>query len=210
MHSVRLIAATLALCMSAQGFAQDWFHYINREDRFALNLPSDPVVEEFGYTTEYYSELPARRYTVESGESLYRVTVVDMSGTDLSSDNEKVRNLGRHIDEIGGAVAFAATQIRRTGDVTLDAYNTIQYIPGHRLHVTLPDGRKNYAVMHLHQERLYVLECIVPGNMAPPNYVLETLEILDEDGYVPRYEFNSFPGYVPLNQQPLRHVTDPQ
>lgn len=210
MQLTRLLPALLALFLSSPGLAQEWFHYINLEERFAVNLPAEPRVEEFTYISEYYSELPARRYTVDHNDQQYRVTVVDMSGTDLTADNEKIRNLGRHEDELGGAIAFAATQLRREGTVTLDAYNTLQYIPGHRLHVTLPDGRVNYAVIHLHEERLYILECTVPEGAAPPNYVLETLELLDAEGYVPRYQFNSFPGFVPRIERPPHHVTEDQ
>jgi hypothetical protein len=173
-----------------------WVDYINREDRFAFVVPAEPAIEDFTYVTEYKSNLPARRYTVDHEDYRYIMTVVDMSTTDLTEDRDQFRNVGRHGNEIRGAMAFAATELRRTGEVTLDAYDELQVIPGHKLEITLPDGRQNIVEIHTHMQRLYILECISPPGAVPGYDVQASLQILDADGNVPRYADWSFPGPI--------------
>src|SRR3954464_8658432 len=82
------ISAVLALLVSFPGFAADaadpWFTYKNQQDRFDLNLPAQPKVEEFTYPSEYKSPWKARRYTVDYQGFTYRMTAVDMSNSVLA------------------------------------------------------------------------------------------------------------------------------
>ena len=191
MRLARLIPAAAVLLISGSALAQGWFEYRNTMDLFAVNMPAEPRVEEFTYVTEYGSHMPARRYIADYRGGAYTMTVVDMRVTE--------RGRGRQGTELRGSIGYAATQLRHTGDVTYDAYGEINVIPGHQLQITLPDGRRNFVQIMLHYRRLYIAEAIVPGNQPPPALFQASIELLDEQGNVPRYQDNdySFPDHIP-------------
>jgi hypothetical protein len=198
-----LFLSALALCLLATpGLAANvaFITYVNRADRFALNLPTQPRVEEFTYTSEYKSPWKARRYISERDGYRYVMTVVDMSTTALTADRDQFRNVGRPGNEKRGAMAHAASNLRQTGKVTLDIYDELQVIPGHKLEIELPDGRQNLVEIHPHGNFLYILECISPRGAVPAYDVQSSLELLDAEGNVVRYEDNgyAFPDHIPL------------
>ena len=51
MRFLRLIPAALVLVLSAPAFAADWIEYENRGEFFRINMPGEPKVEEFVYTS---------------------------------------------------------------------------------------------------------------------------------------------------------------
>ncbi len=191
----RLVPALLALLVSSGAMAQGWFDYVNREEFFSINLPGEPKIEQFTYISEYGSKLPAKRFSAQSGEETYTVTVVNMSTTDRPPGYS-------HGNELRGAIAFAATAVRRTGVVTLDAYTEVDVIPGMALQVTLPNGRRNFVAIHQHARRLYITEATVPNRIEvpPPTQFQASLAILDAEGNTLRYQDNnySFPEGRPL------------
>ncbi len=194
-------AAAFALYANVAA-AQGWIEYVNTEDLFAVNFPGEPMVETFTYVTEYGSELPSKRFYAEDASGLYQVRVVDMHTTS--------RPPGRHGVELRGSIAQAATAIRQTGEVTYDAYSEIQVIPGHQLQVTLPDGSRNFAQIHYHDHRLYIVEAIVPPNMPPPVHFQSSLSIINEAGEAIRYTgegFYQFPDARPVLSLGGRVVT---
>src|SRR6476620_5072580 len=73
----QLTIAAAVLLISTQAFAQEWVEYKNLQDRFAVNLPGQPMVLYFTYTSWLEAKLPARVYTVERGAERYSVTFVD-------------------------------------------------------------------------------------------------------------------------------------
>ena len=191
MRLALVVSAALAFLVSSPVLAagDPWITYVNRQDRFALNLPGQPNVEEFTYTSEYNSPWKARRHTVEHEGYLYRMTAVDMSTA--------AADAGRHGIEKRGAMAFAATNLRKTGQVILDTYDQLQVIPGHKLEIVLPDGRQDIVELHTHFDFLYILECISPMDAVPGYDVQSSLELMDAGGNVPRYQDAGFPGAVP-------------
>ena len=56
---------------------QEWSTYSNRVDRFEVNLPGQPKVEDIKWPSEYGAVFPARVYSLEQGGGRYSVTVVD-------------------------------------------------------------------------------------------------------------------------------------
>ncbi len=175
----KLIPAMAFLFYAAGASAQGWIEYVNTDDLFAVNFPGEPRLEEFLYVSEFKSPLPSRRYIAVDAVGRYQMTVIDMHTT--------VRPQGRQGVELRGAMAYAATELRQTGEVTYDAYSEIQVIPGHQLQITLPDGRRNFVQMHYHDHRLYVAEAIVPGNMPPPAHFQASVSIVDGQGGAVRY-----------------------
>ena len=158
-----------------------------------MNFPGEPRVEDFIYVSEYGSPLPSKRFIAEDATGRYMMTVVDMHTT--------VRPEGRHGIELRGAVDYAATELRRTGEVTYDAYGEIQVIPGHQLQITQPDGKRNFVQLHYHDHRLYIAEAVVPGNLPPPVHFQASVSIVNEEGLPIRYTgegFHAFPDGRPV------------
>ncbi len=172
---VFVVAAALAQAPSDYSTGEP-FEYVNRDDCFAVNFPVEPTVEAFTYTSEYRTELPARRYTARQGDNTYSVTLVDFTSSTVAQPETRLRL------ERAGAVAHAATALRQRGEVTYDAYAEVGMIPGHSLQVTEPDGRRLYAQIVRHEQRLYILEASVPAGATPPIQFQLSLQILDENG----------------------------
>ena len=92
--------------------------------------------------------------------------------------------------DILGAVAYAAWNIRKQGgEVTYDSWAHYDRIYGHQLQITNPDRSRTYAGIFFHARRLYILEATVPPGSPPPGLFQQSLNILDEDGWRVRYNF---------------------
>jgi hypothetical protein len=174
MRGFSLAVLALLFGLGGTASAQEWIEYVNTDDLFAVNFPGEPRVEEFIYVSEYGSPLPARRYVAEDVTGRYQVTVIEFFTT--------IRPPGRHGVEMRGSMAYAATQLRQTGEVTYDAYGEIQVIPGHQLQITLPDGRRNFVQIHYLDHRLYILEATVPGNFPPPAHFQASITFINANG----------------------------
>ena len=57
--------------------AQGWFAYTGEIDRFTVNFPAEPEIEEITYPSEYGAVFPGRVYAARRGENVYKVTVID-------------------------------------------------------------------------------------------------------------------------------------
>ena len=124
MRLYRLVPLVIILCGSQPGFAQSWVTHVSLEDRFSVNLPGDPEVEDITYPSEYGAIFPARVYTHEDGPNRYSVTVVNYA------------DAGR-VSTVRGSIAHAAWNFRkRGGEVTYDAFAQVDRIGGHQLQIT--------------------------------------------------------------------------
>ena len=179
-----VLSAALLLGTAGAAHAQ-WFEYKNLEERFTVNFPMEPTVSTFTYVTEYGSRLPAKKFEAKDARgAVYRMTVVNMQTTE--------RDPARQGNELRGSIAKAATDLRLTGKVTLDAYSETNVIPGHQLQITLPDGSRNFVQIHLHMRRLYIMEAIAVPGAPPPAVFQASLAILDQNGNSPRYQDNNY------------------
>src|SRR5438552_11332897 len=79
---MRIIALVVGLVLSASGSAaaQEWIEYVNAQDGFKVNFPSQPKMTETTWKSQLNYTLPARVYSVDKGRERYSVTVVDYSG----------------------------------------------------------------------------------------------------------------------------------
>ena len=165
-----LMPALLALGLSSAGFAAEGWHvFEDRQQRFAINFPAAPKVEEFTFESEYQAELTGKRYTVESMGSRYSMTVINYENAATLTD-------------LRGSIAFAATALRQKGKITYDAYQEIDRIPGHQLQITTADGKRIFAGINLYERRLYILEAEVPAGRPPPELFRGSLQVLDAEG----------------------------
>ena len=98
---MRLLGAAVVSIgfLSVPAFAQDWIDYVNRAERFSVNFPRQPAVQEITYTSQRGRMLPARVYIVQDGQRRYSVTVINYTtDTDLT--------------DIRGSIAYAAWRSR--------------------------------------------------------------------------------------------------
>src|SRR5687768_475189 len=97
----RVAAAILVLALAgAAAAAENWFIYVDSNERFAVNFPVQPKVEDFTFESEYQAELTGKRYTAESNGSRYIVTVINYENAATVTD-------------LRGSIAFAATAYRQ-------------------------------------------------------------------------------------------------
>ena len=163
----------------SSAYAQDWIEYRDRVDRFGVDMPKQPTVQDITYTSWRGHTLPARIHSVQDGASRYSVTVINYATDQDTTD-------------VLGAIAFAATNFRRRGgEVTFDAYQQVDRIPGHELHIRNADGSVTYVEINLYERRLYILEATVPRNAAPPLEFQMSLSILDDKGERVRFELDA-------------------
>jgi hypothetical protein len=152
--------------------------YVERAERFSVNLPGNPAVQNTTYKSEDGGTLPARVYTAQEGPGRYSVTVVNYMGAEPTV--------------IRGSIAYAAWNFRkRGGEVTYDAFAQVDRIEGHQLQITNADKSRTFVAIHLHARRLYILEATVPPGSPPPGHFQQSLSILDETGKSIRYELDA-------------------
>jgi len=195
MRVSKALLVLAVLFLGGQPEAQQWVEYANLADRFAVNFPEEPKIEEIIYLSEYRAILPARVYTAQRELSYYSVTVVDYTNTAqlLVERCGRTGERCRRDDlpgDILGSIAYAAWNIRQKGgEVTYDSWAHYDRIPGHQLQITNNDETRTFVGIFLHASRLYIAEATVPGEALPPGLFQQSLRVLDGEGKVVRYEF---------------------
>jgi len=198
MRYISVLPAVLLLLPPGEAPAQGWFEYVNQEDRFSVNLPAEPQIEDIVYTSEYEARFPARRYTVSDGPTFYSVTVVDFRQAQRihtekmasASETERQRARNRWITDQRASVARAAREFRQRGsEITYDAWGHLENVEGHQLQMLNPDGSRTFVAIYLHGKAnlLYILEGTVPEDAPPPGQFQQSLRFFDENGGRIRY-----------------------
>jgi len=196
MRQIALVAASCVLLLSSPSFAQEWIEYISQEDLFTVNFPDKPAVRTITYETEYGVTLPGRVHSSALGSSRYAVTVIDYSDVrqihaKRLENCDKYPNLcnNPYVGELRGAMDFAAYNfLKRAQKVLHYAYYNSDRIEGRRLQLVNPDGTQTFTAIHMHQNRLYIVEGTVPANYPPPAHFQQSLGFIDREGFRVRYE----------------------
>jgi len=183
-----------SILLSGSALAQRWIPYSNTLDGFRLMAPGEFEIEEIDFETEYGIVVPARIYSHENDVGRFSVTVVDYRDSQRLHE-ERIRELdGVYIGiygqvDVRGSVAYAAKKIRdRASTVEYDAYHYINRVDGHQLQTTNPDQTRTFAAIYLRESRLYVVDATVAANTTPPGMFQQSLEFVDEDGDLIRYQ----------------------
>jgi hypothetical protein len=196
MRLIRLVLAALILCISAPLFGQEWIEYYSRADRFLVNLPGQPKVQDITWRTEFGLTLPAHVHVYEDGPSRFSVTVVDYANVQ-KLHAERVKNCTGYPDtcgnpyvaELRGALDYAAWNFfKKDAKVTYYAYANTDRIEGRRIQLTNADRSHTFVAIHMHENRLYILEGTVPAGAPPPGLFQQSLGFLDKDGVRVRYD----------------------
>ena len=193
-----LIAAASVLVVSASVFAQEWIEYASKADFFSVNFPGQPNIRDITYKSEYGLTLPGHVYSVENGKNRYSVSVINYADAQtLHTARQKAcRDAGGDGDscnnpwagDVRGAIVYAAFGfIQRDAKVTHYAQYNADLVEGHRLQLTNPDRSRTFAVIHMHDYRLYILEGTVAAGQPPPALFQQSLGFLDKEGKRIRY-----------------------
>jgi hypothetical protein len=207
MRRISLMSAALTLCVSGPAFAQGWTEYVSRADFFSVSFPGEPKVQEMTYPTEYRITLPGRVYSVENGPSRYSVTVVDYRDALKIHEarNKKCAADGGDGDlcqddgpeEMRGALVYASWNYikRENAKVTHYAHYNSDRVEGHEIHLTNADRSRTFAVVHMHENRLYILEATVPPGAPAPGLFQISVRFLDKEWNAVRYEWEGIQLY---------------
>jgi hypothetical protein len=205
MRPTPLIAAALSLVLTEPAFA--WIEYASQADHFSVNFPAEPEVRDIEYVTEYSLTLPGRVYSYDDGPSRYSVTVIDFSGTEAkhAARLERCRAelgegdscLNPWDNELHGAITHVCWELmQRAAKVTHFSYYVADMVEGRLLQLTNADDSRTFAAIHMHENRLYIMEGTVPAGAPEPGLFQQSLGFIDENGDRIRYRSiysNGFP-----------------
>ena len=62
-------------------------------------------------------------------------------------------------------------------------------VEGHEIHLTNPDGSRTFGAVHMHEDRLYILEATVPKGAPAPGLFQISMRFLDSNLRPVRYEW---------------------
>jgi hypothetical protein len=167
--------------------------YINKEDLFSVSVPCKFTSKEITWATEYDSKVPGRVYSCKEGDTEYEMSVINYTGI------EKIRAAQDHTDAASGgmygkidviaSVDYAATKLRNeAAKVTYDAYHYMNLVSGHELQYNLPNGKRVYAGIYLHEYRLYIMKATAAPNGIPPLLYTQSFAVIRPDGSPVRYQ----------------------
>ena len=197
MRFIRLIPAIIFVFLLAPGsaLAQDWMAYYSRADFFRVNMPGQPTVQDIRYTSYFENEYPARVYTVVAGPERYTATVVDYSGAQqLQAEKRKSCPPGSVCTQaweydVRGALDHATWRlIQRDTKLTFLGWGVQDKIEGRMLRFTNADGSRSTVALHMHEDRLYILESTVPQGAAELGAFHQSLQLTDKEGNLVRYK----------------------
>ena len=169
MRIAKLTAAVLLVASGGAAFAQGWFEYVHREERFHVQFPGAPRIERIEYRDVAGAVLPAQRFIATENQKTYTITVVRYPSADAATGER--------------AMADALNKLRATGRVTVDEPQDGDGYPGHTIYTTLPDGSRHAASAHWHEGRIYLLAATAPASQPPPIAFHQSLYVLDADGH---------------------------
>ncbi|HEY5618150.1 MAG TPA: hypothetical protein VIK60_09400 [Vicinamibacterales bacterium] len=196
MRLIPLVTAAFVLCLSGPSFAQEWIEYVSQADFFTVNFPTEPTVRDITYSTEYGITIPGRAHSSQEGPNRFSVTVVDYSNVqkihqERLANCQKYPNLCNNpwVGELRGAMDYAAWRfLQRDAKVTHYAYYNSDRVEGRRIQLANADRSQTFAAIHMHQNRLYILEGTVSEGSPPPGLFQQSLGFVDKDGIRVRYE----------------------
>jgi hypothetical protein len=169
----------MGLLISAPAVAQEWFEYVNQDQRFAVSLPAQPSISDGTFQSASGAMLPTQIFTAVSGESIFTVTVIDYAGADG--------------EEYAAALEHAVAGIKaRDAELTSENDASYEGMDTRMLQFTNPDQTRSFVAVTLpptvsHLERLYVVEGRSPEDAPPPGLFQQSLSFRDNDGIRLRY-----------------------
>jgi hypothetical protein len=208
MRRIALIAAASIMFISAPVLAQEWIEYASQQDFFTLNFPNQPKVQEITYKTEYGISLPARVYSAVDGQNRYSMTAVDFTQARKIHEERNKKCVAteaypdicgdRANGDLRGAIDHAVWGfMQRDAKITFYAYTNVDLVEGRQIQLTNADGSRTFVAIHMHADRLYILEGTVPKGAPQPALFQQSLGFIDKDGKRIRYATTYSNAYPP-------------
>jgi hypothetical protein len=146
---MRLIPFIVAMVVaSAPAGAQGWREYQYPNEGFTAAFPAEPKVETTSYQAAGGRLVEARVYSVVREGGAFKVTVADLSQTEVSE---------------GNVMAYAVLMLSRRGEMKFDIPHSTRRIIGRQASIGEADGSQTYASVFFHNRRLYQIEGTVPA-----------------------------------------------
>jgi hypothetical protein len=207
------VSAALILATAGTVFAQEYVEYKSPQDRFAATFPTEPKVTDGTFTSQFGSMIPMRTYESDSGNSHFKVTVIDYNNIEAIA-TEKAKSCppgaetckgggsstgpGYWKPDIQGAIHYATWNfMERDAKITYMGWNNIDLVEGTMLYMTNnKDQSRTSAAIYMHENKLYVLEGTVPKGYPDPGFFQQSVQWLDDNGNQIRYTtlyHNGFP-----------------
>jgi hypothetical protein len=143
-------------------------YYIDKEHRFAVIFPGQPMARDIAYTTNSGTSVSARQFYIEAGGEQFLVTIVHFA-------------TGEAVDH--QAVDHAAEQLRRKGEVRFQfAEEYDPGLPGRQLNIFEPNGRQLRASVYMWDHRLYITEASAAPGSSEGLQFEQSIMLLDADG----------------------------
>ena len=205
MRLISVVPAAFVLCCGSPAFAQDWIEYTSPADLFTVNFPGQPAGRDITYITEYGLTIPGRVHSVDLGANRYSVTVVEYANVQKLhaarlANCDLYPNLCANpwVGEVRGAMDYAVRAfLRREATVTDYAYNNTERIEGRRIQLLNADRSQTFVMIHMHDNRLYILEGTTAAGAPPPALFQQSLGFVDKDGFRVRYDTAYSNAYPP-------------
>ena len=200
------MALTVALVLIPQlADAQGWIEYVSRQDFFAINFPGEPRIQEITWVSEQGAMYPGRVYSAENGPNRFAITVVDYTEAEkINAERAKTcppdaqtacsgsatMGVGSWIVDLQGAMAYAIARFvaREGSHVTFFGWFYQDLIEGLQAQITNADNSRTFVAVHMHNDRLYVLEGTVPARAPQPGLFQQSMQFLDAEGRTIRYQ----------------------
>jgi hypothetical protein len=207
------ISAALVLSIAGSAFAQEYVEFTSQQDRFGATFPTEPKIAESMFKSQFGSMLPMRTYTSDSGNSHFKVTVIDYNnieaiatekaktcppGAETCKGGGSSTGVGYWKADIEGAIHYATWGfMQRDTKITYLGWNNIDLVEGTMLYMTNnADKSRTSAGIYMHENKLYIIEGTVPAGYPEPGFFQQSIRWLDENGNGIRYQtlyHNGFP-----------------
>ena len=142
---MRVLAFILALC-AAGGPAtaqQTWKEYSYPDYAFTVSFPAEPKIEATTYQAADGRAVPARVYSVAQGNSVFKITIADLSVTGL---------------EESAVIEHAIQTLSQDGEVKVNIPARVGRVFGRQLSVLGTDGGRSSVALFDYRGRLYQIE----------------------------------------------------
>ena len=202
-HIMRVLSFVTGIILlgSWPSFGQEWKEFVSKQDFFSISFQGEPTVRDITYESEYRITLPARVYTHQNGQSRYSVTVVNYKDSNKLHEERRKKCIADGGDgdqcqddaaeELRGALVFASWNFmkREGAKLTHYAHFNSDRVEGHEVHLTNADGSRTFGAVHMHEDRLYIIEASVPKGAPAPGLFQISVRFLDNEYRPVRYEW---------------------
>jgi hypothetical protein len=146
MRFFTFVAAVISVC--APACAQGWKEYEYPNEGFTVAFPAEPGAETTSYQAPGGRLVGARVYSVVQEGGAFKVTVADLSHTEMSD---------------GNVMAYAILMLSRGGEVKFDLPHSTRRIIGRQASIDGVNGSQTYASVFFHNRRLFQIEGTTPA-----------------------------------------------